>query len=483
MEKGLEYNMHKRYCFAFLFSGIIGILFAAITQNLALLWGITILPVIFILLVRMIEKPINLWLAIFTLNYFIIGINRYVEIHGISVWLDVSLLSLVFLLFAHSAIYQNIDWNNLNNILFWGNLIWTIYCFICIINPTGMLLGWLSSRQLIYNPLLVSIVTLLVITNKGHLKHYIIILSILSFLGALKALMQKFIGFDVAESIWLANKGAVTHIISSGVRYFSFFSDASSMGANMGYAAFVFGVCFFYQRSILVKIWYAIVSACCLYALFISGTRSAVAVPLTGLLAYVIFSKNIKAMIFSGLTLVFIYSFFAFTYIGHGNALIRRMRSSFRPTEDASFNVRLDNQEKFAEHIRGRWFGEGLGLSGVENQKISLRFTTSIPTDSWLVKIWVETGIVGISLYLCILSAIFIRCAHIIMFKVKERQLKGLFLGIIGGNLGLTVASYANLFFGQYPTHLIIYAGFAIIMNYKCLETTVNNTKELNYEN
>mgnify|MGYP006910459374 FL=1 len=46
-------------------------------------------------------------------------------------------------------------------------------------------------------------------------------------------------------------------------------------------------------------------------------------------------------------------------------------------------------------------FGEGLGLSGDRaGERISKRFTTSIPTDSWYVKIWVETGAVGLTLYL-----------------------------------------------------------------------------------
>lgn len=83
-----------------------------------------------------------------------------------------------------------------------------------------------------------------------------------------------------------------------------------------------------------------------------------------------------------------IYTFFAFTYIGQGNAMIRRMRTTFRPTEDASFNVRLDNQKKLAEYLRERPFGEGLGLGGVEAKRFAERTTTLIPHDSTYVKIW-----------------------------------------------------------------------------------------------
>ena len=46
--------------------------------------------------------------------------------------------------------------------------------------------------------------------------------------------MQKFIGFDRGEQLWLNRGGALTHLIGSGTRYFSFFTDAGNFGSNMG---------------------------------------------------------------------------------------------------------------------------------------------------------------------------------------------------------------------------------------------------------
>ena len=62
---------------------------------------------------------------------------------------------------------------------------------------------------------------------------------------------------------------------------------------------------------------------------------------------------------------------------------------------------------------------------------MSYRFTTTIPHDSWYVKIWVETGIVGLILYL---GFLFISIAHgawIIMFRIKNKELKGLLTGLV----------------------------------------------------
>lgn len=79
--------------------------------------------------------------------------------------------------------------------------------------------------------------------------------------------------------------------------------------------------------------------------------------------------------------------------------MIRRMRTTFRPTQDASFNVRKENQKKLALYLKDKPFGEGLGLSGGNARRFSSRLTANIPNDSTYVKIWVETGIVGLILF------------------------------------------------------------------------------------
>lgn len=124
-----------------------------------------------------------------------------------------------------------------------------------------------------------------------------------------------------------------------------------------------------YVSKIGQRIYYFSVAIICLIAMFMSGTRGAMIVPIGGLMLYTLMSKNLKACILGGLSLIFLYVFFAFTTIGQSNVMIRRMRTAFTPSEDASFNVRKENRQKLATYINTRPFGEGIGLSGVENQK------------------------------------------------------------------------------------------------------------------
>ena len=171
------------------------------------------------------------------------------------------------------------------------------YCFLEIINPTSSLEGWILSRGLIFNGLIIVIITSLLCTRYSILKAIIFCLSIFTLFAVIKTLMQKFIGFDSFETKWLNAGGATTHIIWSGIRYFSFFTDASNMGANMGAAIMFFGIASLYMRSALCKIYYSCIAILALYALFLSGTRGAIIVPLAGLALYTLLSKLTKMVI------------------------------------------------------------------------------------------------------------------------------------------------------------------------------------------
>lgn len=352
------------------------------------------------------------------------------------------------------------------------------YCIFEIANPSGVLEAWILSRGLIFNGFIIVIITSLLCTRYSFLKSLIFCLSLFTLLAITKTFMQKYIGFDSFETKWLNEGGATTHIIWSGVRYFSFFTDASNMGANMGAATMFFGIAAFHMRSYLCRIYYLSIAILAIYAMFLSGTRGAMIVPLAGLALYTFVSKQTKTIITSSTLLLLTYVFFALTTIGNSNATIRRMRTAFTPTEDASFNVRKENQKKLASYMKYKPFGEGLGLSGDRTgERISKRFTTSIPTDSWYVKIWVETGAVGLTLYL---SMIFLSIGWggwIIAMRLRDPELKGLLTGLLCGIFGMFINAYGNSFWGQFPTMVISFTGLTFIMVGPYLDQEIQEKK------
>lgn len=457
-------------------SGLIGIAIAFSTGNMILSGGIILFPILILFLLYVLEKPIILLFTTFILNYFAIGLTRYIKFEGISVIMDSLLISQLILICIHGALKQDIKWKNGINILTIYATIWMLYCIMQLANPSGMVKAWILSRGLILNALIISLTTTFLITKLKYIDKFILIYSILTLCAIIKLVLQKTMGFDATEMEWLMNSESYkTHLLATGTRYFSFFSDAGNFGSNMGCAGILFGIIAFHTTSKTKKIYYLSISLLAIYAMFLSGTRGAMIVPLGGLLLYILISKNYKAILLGGIALTLIYVFFTFTYIGQSNAQIRRMRSAFQPTEDASFNVRRDNQKKLATYLKNKPFGEGLGLSGVENQKISYRFTTSIPHDSWYVKMWVETGIIGAILYIGGLLIVIAKCAWEIMFKIKNRELKGICTGILCGIFGLLLSAYGNAFWGQYPTYIFAFMGLSMILNAKHIEWESNN--------
>lgn len=446
--------------------GLAGITLALSTGKMALFALILVAPLVCIMLLAIVRNPMVMFFSVFVFNYFMIGIMRYVNVSGISVVMDVLLWMQLLLIIMYNVLKGVHNWKRAVNLLTMTSIVWTLYCLLEVINPSAVFEAWVMSRRLIYQGLIMSVIVSLLFTDFKQVRGLMILYSILTLFAVTKALMQKIFGFDFYEMKWLVETEAIrTHILPTTTRYFSFLSDAGNFGSNMGCAGIAFLLVAMYETKLSLRIYYLFVSIMSMYAMFLSGTRGAMIVPLAGLFLYVILSKNIKAMTIGGIVLVGLYVFFAFTYIGEGNPLIRRMRTAFKPTEDASFLVRMENQARLREYLKSKPFGEGIGLGGVESSKYATRVTTQIPHDSWYVKMWMETGIVGLILYVAILLVVVMRCCYIIMFKVKDKVLKGYLIGMLCGVFGMMVSAYGNGFLGQLPTMLIMYAFLAISIN------------------
>ena len=343
--------------------------------------------------------------------------------------------------------------------------IWFVYCLFEIANPQSSVLAWFTSvRGIAVYPFAISVLASIILTKYSYVKTIIYILSVLTLLAVLKAVCQKYIGFDQWENKWLfVQGGAMTHVIWSGVRYFSFYSDAGNFGASMGFASIVFFVISLYYKKMKIKAYFIFVALCAAYGMMISGTRGALAVPLAGGVLYLMLSKRIKILFLGIVILIGAFIFLNFTYIGQGVPEIRRMRSAFNK-EDASLVVRFENQKKLKELMKELPMGTGIGLGGGKAKAYKPDAPISqIPTDSWFVLIWVETGIVGLILHILILVSILAVACYNILFRLKDPHLKGICAGITSGVFGIIVASYGNEILGQLPICVIIYVSQTFI--------------------
>ena len=328
-------------------------------------------------------------------------------------------------------------------------------------NPNSVQEAWnISITHYAIFPIALAILVPVTIRDRKGIECLLFIWSIFILIAAIKGYWQKNHGFNQQELYFLYTLGGYrTHIIWSGIRYFSFFSDAANYGIHSAMGLTVFAISALFVRSKWMKIYFAFIAVAAAYSVGISGTRSAIAIPLAGLVMYVLISKNIKNIILSIIVLGAVFCFFNFTNIGEGNQYIRKMRSAFHPTEDASYLLRVENRKKMKELMADRPFGYGVGLS--KGARFEPKELMPYPPDSWLVSVWVETGIVGLVLYLAVHGTLFACCAWILLFKIKSKRLRGLLAAWLCMNAGFFVAAYANDVM-QYPNSIVVYTGFAL---------------------
>lgn len=391
-------------------------------------------------------------------SFFVNGAARYIDLTwGLS---SDFLLVLMYLALFFKGFSQKIPWHKAKSSLTWVVLIWMSYIFLELGNPEVVSYeAWFyAMRGLgLYQAMAIPLLFMLYDKQKD-LNNFFIFWGILSLLGSLKGLMQFTFGLDPFEEIWL-QANAKTHLLFGKLRIFSFYSDAGQFGASQGHAGVVFGILAISRKiNFRIRSFYLIVALAGFFGLVISGTRGALAVPAMGGILFLILRKNFALITVGALFFVAIYIFFAYTKIGQGNAEIRRMRTAFNP-KNASYQVRLENQRKLKGYLATRPMGGGIGATGFWGKRFTPHtFLATIPTDSWYVAIWSDTGIIGLTYYLGMLFFVLITGVYNVMVKIRDSVLKVQMTALVCGMAGIMAASYGNGVFGQMPTGILMYA-------------------------
>ena len=410
---------------------------------------------------------------IFIAAYLIMGFSKYIQ-GPWGIVMD-GLLGIFWTFLLLRGTLGLVQWNRANNLMTWLAIVWFLYLVLQLFNPLAPgRQSWIYGvRGLGLYFLFASTLSILVFDQQKGWVNIVTIWGILSLFAALKAFGQKYIGFDPYEYRWLYDVGARTHLLSSGIRYFSIFTDAGQFGASMGHSGTVFFILFLNERKIRRRIFYFLVFSTAFWAMGMSGTRGAIAVPMVGLVSYVILCKNFRLLLLGSFLLIASFVFFRYTMIGQGYYEIRRMRSAFFPTQDASLSVRMENQKKLAVYLQDKPFGTGLGTAGANGARFYPdTFVATIPPDSWYVLIWAETGIVGLLFYLSMMFVILAYGSLLVLFKIRDKQINNLLIAFISGGAGILVASYGNAVVGQFPTNILYTITISYIFVAKRLDAT-----------
>ena len=427
-------------------------------------------------------KMFTFWL-LFVINYFVMFLNRY-QYMPLPSSIPNEMLEILLLCIAIIDAKMFLE-AKIANVMLIALLIWCGFCCVEVFNDTcdlGINIGawYMGARLMAFQLLYAFLVCSIYISTPQLLRQFLKMWAWLSIIAVAWAFSQKYIGFTQTERMWLLYAGR-THLVNGITRYFSVFSDAANFGCNMAGSAVCFFVVSITSRIKKDKLFYLIAGIICTWGMFSSGTRTALFCMIAGFGIYIVLSKSFK--IGAGTAVVFglFISLLAFTTIGNGNDMIRRMRSGFN-RNDASANVRDLNKAAIRKYIQDAPWGIGIGM-GYENVPANNKFRklSTIPPDSEYVFIWVHTGYVGISIFLLTTMMMFVGACFVVFFQLKSKSLQGIGGGLCAAFTAIQLGGYGNQILMQFPNVLIFYGGLALVYTLPFIEKAFVEEEEQRY--
>jgi hypothetical protein len=356
------------------------------------------------------------------------------------------------------------------NIMLFALSIWCGYCILQVLNDTcGLGIdigGWFTAaRMMAFQLLYAFIVFTIYISSPKILVKYLYIWGALAFFASFWVWKQQYIGFTVAENAFLQGRGRSTHFLQAGtlIRYFSIYSDAANFGIGIASTAVAFIIFGITAKIKKYKYFFLTVGGACAWAMFPSGTRTAMVCLMAGLMVYIFLSKSIKIAI----PFTILFGIFAiiivFTNIGQGNQQIRRMRSAFNK-DDASANTRSINQEAMKKYMKEAPWGIGMNI-GYQNVPANNKYTfmAKVPPDSEYVYIWIHTGVIGITTFLICIAIMILGACRVVLFSLKSPSLRGIGAGLTCAMVSQQLGGYGNQVLMQFPNGLVFFGGLTIV--------------------
>ena len=260
------------------------------------------LPIVaLVVIVALRYKMLSFW-ALIVINYLVMWHGAPLP-SGIPTSLYNEMLELLLIALAIVNV-KEVKFERLANIMGICIMVWCTFCTLEVLNDTcglGINAGawYQGARMMAFQLFYAFVVFTLYISNPKILIKYLYVWGILALFASFWVWKQKNIGFMPAESSWLHGAGSITHIIAGGtlIRYFSIYSDAANFGvgiASTAVAFIIFGITTKIKKH---KIFFFTVGIAAAWAMFPSGTRTAIACFMAGILAYVFLSKSFKIAI------------------------------------------------------------------------------------------------------------------------------------------------------------------------------------------
>lgn len=426
--------------------------------GVAILCGIIGLPIAY----GTVAKP-EFGIALFIIaSFFINFVSRFMpENTPIGVVMDALTYLLILGFFVRQKKEQ--DWSRFNNPISYFILVWIAYNIIEVLNPVSpTILEWVYTVRTVGFIMLMYFIFVYHIRSKEYIRFLLKLWLFLEIIAVISAFQQEHIGLLPFESSWLHEYPERFQLlfIEGHLRKWAIFSDPVVFAFNMVISAILcialmLGKIKFYKKIILLVMAVAYCSV-----MLYSGTRASyVIIPAAMvMLAILNFNKKVFAFMVAGCFILGV-----LVIMPTSNRTLARFQSAFRPSHDASFEVRAKNQERIRPYILSHPIGGGLGSVGVWGQRFAPNsYLAKFPPDSGYVRVAVEMGWIGLFIY-CLFNFIILYQGIGYYFQIKDPELKSYCLAMILIIFALDIGNYPQQSIVQYPTNILFFLAAALL--------------------
>lgn len=393
-----------------------------------------------------------------------------------------TLLDLLILLGAVGILLRQIkerDWSFAKYPLSYMVLIWLYYNVMQVLNPYAeSKMAWLYTvRSVAIQQVVFFIGAYAFQKNRKGLFAVLKLVIVMCFIAALYGLKQQFIGFSDTETAWVMADSERFQLYYQWnmMRIPSFCYDPTTFGILMACFSIFCLALIIGPTKRSHKLALIVMLICALWVMAYTGTRTAFALVPVGAIFYAGLILNRKVLLVGGVLAVL---GAGFVLKSTSSGVIFRIQSAFKPAQDDSMNLRLENQKKIQPYIQSHPIGGGLGSCGVWGKRFNPDSELSkFPHDSSFVRMAVELGWIGLILY-TLLHYFVLRTGLYYFIRCRDPLIKAIYAGITTWAFMLAVACYAQEAILQLPMNVIYNVFLAMLVTLKNFDPAYQEVRE-----
>ncbi|MNH36205.1 hypothetical protein D3C79_969730 [compost metagenome] len=103
------------------------------------------------------------------------------------------------------------------------------------------------------------------------------------------------------------------------------------------------------------------------------------------------------------------------------------------------------------------------------------KYLSTVQPDSYFVKLWAMYGVVGLTIWICIMMFFLGKCCGIV-WRLEDPGLKVKMIALTAGFAGVLICSYGNEVINNMPTSIVIYLSWVFILMSPKLEKMEKST-------